>query len=200
MKEWKIFVVFLVIFLAAFVLPVESLRFQNGLVEGFALLKEYARQHVLLCLVPAFFIAGAISVFVSKESVIKYFGAKAKKIVSYSIASISGSVLAVCSCTVLPLFAGIYTRGCWDRTGFSFSLLRTGHQCPSHHLDRQSLGCQTGFGPGRRSCRLCCGHRALHACHTFVKRKARETRKTLFLLKMLVLKDRYGKTPFFSAL
>jgi uncharacterized membrane protein YraQ (UPF0718 family) len=111
MKEWKILLIFILVFMAAYFMPVESVRFQNGLVEGFALLKEYAREHVLLCLVPAFFIAGAISVFVSKESVIKYFGAKAKKVVSYSIASVSGSVLAVCSCTVLPLFAGIYTRG-----------------------------------------------------------------------------------------
>jgi uncharacterized membrane protein YraQ (UPF0718 family) len=111
MKDWKILLIFVLVFAAAYFLPEENVRFQNGLVEGFALLKEYAREHVLLCLVPAFFIAGAISVFVSKESVIKYFGAKAKKVVSYSIASVAGSVLAVCSCTVLPLFAGIYTRG-----------------------------------------------------------------------------------------
>ncbi|MGD8535290.1 MAG: permease [Candidatus Aminicenantes bacterium] len=111
MKDWKIFLILIAVFLAAFWLPVESLRFQNGLIEGFALLKEYARDHVLLCLVPAFFIAGAISVFVSKASVIKYFGARAKKILSYSVASVSGSILAVCSCTVLPLFAGIYSRG-----------------------------------------------------------------------------------------
>jgi uncharacterized membrane protein YraQ (UPF0718 family) len=111
MKEWKILLFFVLVFVAAYFLPVESVHFHNGLVEGFALLKEYARQHVLLCLVPAFFIAGAISVFVSKDSIIKYFGAQAKKAVSYSIASVSGTVLAVCSCTVLPLFAGIYTRG-----------------------------------------------------------------------------------------
>jgi uncharacterized membrane protein YraQ (UPF0718 family) len=111
MKEWKILLIFVLVFAAAYFLPIENVRFQNGLTEGFALLKEYAREHVLFCLIPAFFIAGAISVFVSKESVIKYFGAKAKKVVSYSIASVSGSVLAVCSCTVLPLFAGIYTRG-----------------------------------------------------------------------------------------
>jgi uncharacterized membrane protein YraQ (UPF0718 family) len=111
MKEWKILLIFILVFVAAYFVPLESVRFQNGLVEGFALLKEYARQHVLFCLIPAFFIAGAISVFVSKESVVKYFGAKAKKAVSYSIASVSGTVLAVCSCTVLPLFAGIYTRG-----------------------------------------------------------------------------------------
>ncbi len=111
MKDWKIFVILVAVFLAAFWLPVESLRFQSGMIEGFALLKEYARDHVLLCLVPAFFIAGAISVFVSKASVIRYFGARAKKVLSYSVASVSGSILAVCSCTVLPLFAGIYSRG-----------------------------------------------------------------------------------------
>lgn len=111
MRDWKIFLLFLGIFLIVFWLPVGNIRFQNSLIEGFSLLKEYARDHVLLCLVPAFFIAGAISVFVSKASVIKYFGAQAKKILSYSVASVSGTILAVCSCTVLPLFAGIYTRG-----------------------------------------------------------------------------------------
>ncbi len=75
------------------------------------MLQEYAREHVLTCLIPAFFIAGAIAVFVSQASVLKYFGATANKILSYSVASVSGTVLAVCSCTVLPLFAGIYTRG-----------------------------------------------------------------------------------------
>ena len=88
-----------------------GIRFQSGLYESFALLHEYAREHVLLCLVPAFFIAGAISVFVSQQSVIRYFGAKTSKWLSYSVASISGTVLAVCSCTILPLFAGIYSRG-----------------------------------------------------------------------------------------
>jgi len=75
------------------------------------MLQEYAREHVLTCLVPAFFIAGAISVFVSQASVLKFFGATARKIFSYSVASVSGTVLAVCSCTGLPLFAGIYSRG-----------------------------------------------------------------------------------------
>ncbi len=75
------------------------------------MLQEYAREHVLTCLIPAFFIAGGIAVFVSQASVLKYFGATARKILSYSVASVSGTVLAVCSCTVLPLFAGIYTRG-----------------------------------------------------------------------------------------
>jgi hypothetical protein len=84
---------------------------RGGIIEAFAMLHEYAREHVLFCLVPAFFIAGAISVFVSRDSVMKYFGPRANKLLSYSVASVSGTILAVCSCTVLPLFAGIYTRG-----------------------------------------------------------------------------------------
>ncbi|MCF7878257.1 MAG: permease [Candidatus Omnitrophica bacterium] len=98
-------------FAACFYLPVELLPFRNPVFEALALVQWYAREHVLLCLVPAFFIAGAISVFVSQASVIKYFGAKAKKILAYSVASVSGTILAVCSCTVLPLFSGIYKRG-----------------------------------------------------------------------------------------
>ncbi len=78
---------------------------------GWNALLEYLSAHVLTCLIPAFFIAGAIAVFVSQGAVIKYFGPKAKKLLSYSIASISGTILAVCSCTVLPLFGGIYKRG-----------------------------------------------------------------------------------------
>ncbi len=84
---------------------------QGALIEAFAMLHEYAREHVLLCLVPALFIAGAIAVFVSQASVMRYFGPAANKALSYSVASVSGTILAVCSCTVLPLFAGIYTRG-----------------------------------------------------------------------------------------
>ncbi|MGB8952750.1 MAG: permease [Candidatus Aminicenantales bacterium] len=111
MKDRWIFLTFLLAFLAAYFIPFQQPNVQNALGEAFALLQEYAREHVVFCLIPAFFIAGAISVFVSKASVIKYFGARAKKILSYSIASVSGTILAVCSCTVLPLFAGIYTRG-----------------------------------------------------------------------------------------
>jgi len=105
------FLLLLGVFIAVYLLPIESERVQGGLVEAFAMLHEYARQHVLLCLVPALFIAGAIAVFVSQGSVMRYFGPKANKLLSYSVASVSGTILAVCSCTVLPLFAGIYTRG-----------------------------------------------------------------------------------------
>ncbi len=99
------------VFLGCFYLPVGAVRFDNAITESLHLVKWYAREHVLLCLVPAFFIAGAISVFVSQGSVMKYLGARANKVLAYGVASISGSVLAVCSCTVLPLFAGIYRMG-----------------------------------------------------------------------------------------
>ncbi len=107
----KKFLAVFVVFLGCYYMPVELLPFRNPLFEAIALVKWYAREHVLLCLVPAFFIAGAISVFVSQASVIKYFGFEAKKVLSYSVAAVSGSILAVCSCTVLPLFSGIYKRG-----------------------------------------------------------------------------------------
>ena len=111
MKERNRFLFIITAFLACWYLPIEQLPFRNPIFEALALVKWYTREHVLLCLVPAFFIAGAISLFVSQGAVIKYFWAKAKKILAYSIASISGSILAVCSCTVLPLFSGIYKRG-----------------------------------------------------------------------------------------
>jgi hypothetical protein len=99
------------VFLAAWFLPVESARFQRAVPEGFVLLRDYAREHVLLCLVPAFFIAGAIGQFVSQGAVMKYLGSTAKRPVAYGVASVSGGILAVCSCTVLPLFGSIYRRG-----------------------------------------------------------------------------------------
>ncbi|HEY6549521.1 MAG TPA: permease, partial [Vicinamibacteria bacterium] len=109
-ERWKL-VLLVGAFALAFFLPIESPRVQGALLEGFWLLKDYARQHVLLCLVPAFFIAGAIGQFVSQGAVLRYLGPKAPQPVAYGVASVSGSVLAVCSCTVLPLFASIYRRG-----------------------------------------------------------------------------------------
>ncbi len=111
MKErWKLLLIILV-FVGCYYIPWSDPTIRRSGLEAFMMLQEYARQHVLTCLIPAFFIAGAIAVFVSQASVLKYFGAKAKKILSYSVASVSGTILAVCSCTVLPLFAGIYTQG-----------------------------------------------------------------------------------------
>jgi len=111
MKEWQKLAFVIVVFIGAYFIPWGSPTIRQSGLEAFLMLQEYAREHVLTCLVPAFFIAGAIAVFVSQAAVLKYFGAQAKKILSYSVASVSGTVLAVCSCTVLPLFAGVYNRG-----------------------------------------------------------------------------------------
>jgi uncharacterized membrane protein YraQ (UPF0718 family) len=100
-----------VVFLTLYFIPVGNARFQNAVIEALAMVQDYAREHMFLSLVPAFFIAGAIAQFINQGVVTRYFGAKAKKILSYSVASVSGTLLAVCSCTVLPLFAGIYRRG-----------------------------------------------------------------------------------------
>jgi uncharacterized membrane protein YraQ (UPF0718 family) len=110
-RERTKLIVIVGIFVAAYYVPWSHPVIRQSGMEAFLMLQEYAREHVLTCLIPAFFIAGAIAVFVSQASVLKYFGAQASKILSYSVASISGTILAVCSCTVLPLFAGIYTRG-----------------------------------------------------------------------------------------
>jgi len=111
MKERTKLLLIVLIFLAAYYIPWDSSLVRRAGLEAFMMLREYAREHVLTCLIPAFFIAGAIAVFVSQAAVLKYFGAQAKKVLAYSVASVSGTILAVCSCTVLPLFAGIYTRG-----------------------------------------------------------------------------------------
>jgi uncharacterized membrane protein YraQ (UPF0718 family) len=99
------------VFLGLYFLPVGAPRFDNALVEALQLARWYSREHVLLCLVPAFFIAGAIGVFIRQTSVMRYLGPDAPRALAYGVASVSGTVLAVCSCTVLPLFAGIYKRG-----------------------------------------------------------------------------------------
>lgn len=110
-KEWKYLLWIVLGFIGCFFLPVGWQRFDSAVLEAFYLVRWYAREHVLLCLIPAFFIAGAIGVFISQSSVMKYLGAEANKIIAYGVASVSGTILAVCSCTVLPLFAGIYRMG-----------------------------------------------------------------------------------------
>lgn len=110
-KEIKILFWIAVIFGLAFFLPIESTRFNTAIAATLDLVKWYAREHVVLCLLPAFFIAGVISIFVSQGSVLKYFGANAKKWLAYTVAAVSGTILAVCSCTILPLFSSIHKRG-----------------------------------------------------------------------------------------
>ncbi len=111
MKEWHKLILMIGVFLAAFFIPFGHPNVAASILEAFHMLQEYAREHVLFCLIPAFFIAGAIANFVSQGSVLNYFGGGAPKWLAYSVASVSGSVLAVCSCTVLPLFSGIWRKG-----------------------------------------------------------------------------------------
>lgn len=110
-KEIKILLGIIIVFLGIFFLPIENAVFNTAIDATLDLSKWYAREHVILCLLPAFLIAGVISVFVSQASVVKYFGAKAKRWVAYTVAAVSGTILAVCSCTILPLFSSIHKRG-----------------------------------------------------------------------------------------
>jgi len=110
-KEIKLLAWIIAVFLIVFFLPLENESFFTAVRATFDLLRWYAREHVILCLLPAFFIAGVIAIFISQAAVIKYLGAQAKKWVAYLVASVSGSILAVCSCTILPLFTSIYKRG-----------------------------------------------------------------------------------------
>ncbi len=109
--EWKPMIIISGMFFVFYFLPIGWPRFDASVMEALTLAKWYAREHVILCLLPAFFIAGGVGSFLSSSSVMKYLGGKANKLVSYGVASVSGSILAVCSCTVLPLFAGIYRMG-----------------------------------------------------------------------------------------
>lgn len=108
------------VFLFAFFVPFANPKVSGAIQEAFLMLSEYAREHVLLCLIPAFFIAGAIMVFLNQQAIIRYLGPKANKFIAYSVASVSGAILAVCSCTVLPIFKGIYKKGAGIGPAVSF--------------------------------------------------------------------------------
>ncbi len=110
-RELKIALGLVAVFLGLYYLPVGVPRFDHAVTESLELTKWYAQEHVVLCLLPAFWIAGAIAAFVSQASVMRHLGPKAPKPVAYGVGSVSGTILAVCSCTVLPLFAGIYRMG-----------------------------------------------------------------------------------------
>ncbi len=111
MKQWKIFAAFCAIFLTAYCLPLSNEKVTGAIIEAFKMLQWYAREHTLACVVPALFIAGAIATFLSKAAVLRHLGPRSNKAGAYAVASVSGTVLAVCSCSVLPMFAGIYRLG-----------------------------------------------------------------------------------------
>lgn len=110
-REWKIAAAFVTVFLVAYFLPLADPKVSSAIIEAFKLLQWYARNHTLACVVPALFIAGGIITFLSQDSVMRYLGPKSNKFVAYTVASVAGVVLAVCSCSVLPMFAGIYQLG-----------------------------------------------------------------------------------------
>jgi len=145
-KELKILGWLIGLFAVLYYLPIEAARFRGAILESLTLAKWYAREHVLLCLIPAFFIAGAIGVFISQNAVMKYFGPKAKKWLSYSVASVSGTILAVCSCTVLPLFGGIYMRGAGLGPAVAFLYSGPAINVLAIVLTARVLGWQLGVG------------------------------------------------------
>ena len=145
-REAKAFAIAMGVFVGLYHLPVGSPRFDGAITESLALTRWYAREHVLLCLVPAFFIAGGISAFVSQASVMKYLGAGARKVVAYGVASVSGTVLAVCSCTVLPLFAGIYGMGAGIGPATAFLYAGPAINALAIILTARVLGLELGVG------------------------------------------------------
>jgi len=111
MKDLKKLYWLIGIFIVMYFLPLGNPKITNAIFEAFKLLQWYVINHTLACVVPAMFIAGAISTFLSQASVMRYLGPDANRTLAYAVASVSGVILAVCSCSVLPMFAGIYTMG-----------------------------------------------------------------------------------------
>ena len=141
----RILLVMTAVFLLVFLLPWSSPRLTTAVSEAVLMLAEYAREHVLLCLVPAFFIAGAITIFLRQQAVIRYLGPEAPKVLAYGVASVSGSVLAVCSCTVLPLFKGIYKKGAGLGPAVSFLYSGPAINVLAIILTAKVLGLQMGI-------------------------------------------------------
>jgi len=144
-KKNRLLLAMVGVFLLAYFVPWSAPRVSGAVQEGFLMLGEYAREHVLLCLIPAFFIAGAITIFLNQQAVIKYLGPDAPKLTAYSVASVSGTILAVCSCTVLPLFKGIYKKGAGLGPAVSFLYSGPAINILAIILTAKVLGLQLGI-------------------------------------------------------
>ena len=144
-KQLKTLLALILVLVACAYIPIGNPRFDSAILQGFSLVKSYAQKHVLLCLVPAFFIAGALSVFVSHASVMKYLGPFASRKIAYSVAAVSGTILAVCSCTVLPLFAGIYRMGAGLGPACAFLYAGPAINALAIILTARVLGWEIGF-------------------------------------------------------
>ncbi|MHC4625623.1 MAG: permease [Planctomycetota bacterium] len=145
-RELKIFGALATIFVVAYVLPLGNPRIQAAIQEAFRLLQWYARNHTLACVVPALFIAGAIVTFLSKDSVVRYLGPTANVAVAYAVASVAGCVLAVCSCSVLPMFAGIYSLGAGLGPATTFLYSGPAINVLAIFLSARVLGLEIGAG------------------------------------------------------
>jgi len=145
-REFKIFTAFVTVFVVAYILPLGNPKIQAAIYEAFRLLQWYARNHTLACVVPALFIAGAIITFLSKDSVMRYLGPNANKSLAYAVASVSGCVLAVCSCSVLPMFAGIYSLGAGLGPATAFLYSGPGINILAIFLSARVLGFDIGAG------------------------------------------------------
>jgi uncharacterized membrane protein YraQ (UPF0718 family) len=146
MKEWKKFAWLAGIFLVAYFLPLGNPKVTNALLEAFRLLQWYAVKHTLACVVPAMFIAGAISTFLSQASVMRYLGPGSNRLLAYGVASVSGTVLAVCSCSVLPMFAGIYAMGAGLGPASAFLYSGPAINVMAIFLSARVLGLDLGVG------------------------------------------------------
>lgn len=144
-KELQILLWIVVVFAAVFFMPIDNDTFLTAIIATLDLSKWYAQEHVVMCLLPAFFIAGVISIFVSQGAVLKYFGANAKKWLAYSVAAVSGTILAVCSCTILPLFSSIYKRGAGLGPAVAFLYSGPAISILSIILTARILGAQMGI-------------------------------------------------------
>lgn len=145
MREWKILTAFVAVFLGAYWLPLSNPKVESAILEAFKMLQWYARNHTLACVVPALFIAGAIVTFLSKEAVLKHLGPQAGKVEAYSVASVSGTILAVCSCSVLPMFAGIYRIGAGLGPAAAFLYAGPAINILAVFLTARVLGFELGF-------------------------------------------------------
>ena len=144
-REGKIFWLFVGIFLVAYYLPLGKPKVQEAILESFNMLQAYARNHTLTCVVPALFIAGAIITFLSQASVMRYLGPTANKFTAYTVASVSGTILAVCSCSVLPMFAGIYHMGAGLGPASAFLYSGPGINILAIFLTARVLGFELGL-------------------------------------------------------
>jgi len=144
-KDWNLLIWIAIVFGILYFIPSNSDWFRTSISSAFDLLHEYARKHVLTCLIPALFIAGAMAIFIQKEKVMKYLGHEAKKYVSYGVASVSGAILAVCSCTILPLFAGIRKRGAGLGPAITFLVAGPAINIAAIFLTMSVLGIKIGL-------------------------------------------------------